>query len=462
MRSLPALGLGVRPVGFGDVSLSDIDANASYSTAWTSIQKQMVNEGASQDDLAAAKTDFAYALSGLGPGLQDLPGSQLIDAAKQYVVAGRTVAGALSQVTSLTAASMQSRVPPQAAVQAFTGTLIGVAGIAGAAASVSAGVGAVIVIGIEMASQLISAIIAPTPPPNVCQGANFTIGSQNSGQLCVFGSVVSASGSQDWRSFPDHNNPDDAAWFTPISQLGQKFQPQGQGASYNGSFDWRDIRVSFSSGWSGMTPADLAEITPNGQFSEGAMVAAMDMGTLPNQVANFLRMYNSAWKANKELALNGMKSADDSDVLTHAVRIWNRSHSNSSTYTFPGYYRTGLESLAKAINDAGGFDVAPTNGTIQINIGPEKVTLLPFMTGGTKTTTTTTTSTTTTSTATKVATGTAVVAGTAAAGVGVYAWLTKQAYGAAWGALWKKSGGAKAWASTKKATAKTLKKVMKR
>jgi hypothetical protein len=54
------------------------------------------------------------------------------------------------------------------------------------------------------------------------------------------------------------------------------------------------------------------------------------------------------------------------------------------------------------------------------------------------------------STAAKVATSTLVVGGTAAAGVGVWAWLTHQAYGAAWKKLWSETGGRAYRAVTKK------------
>jgi hypothetical protein len=45
------------------------------------------------------------------------------------------------------------------------------------------------------------------------------------------------------------------------------------------------------------------------------------------------------------------------------------------------------------------------------------------------------------STGSKVAVSAAIVAGSAAAGVGVWAFLTHQAYGEAWGRVWKRSGG---------------------
>jgi hypothetical protein len=55
-----------------------------------------------------------------------------------------------------------------------------------------------------------------------------------------------------------------------------------------------------------------------------------------------------------------------------------------------------------------------------------------------------------TSTTAKVATSALVVGGTAAAGVGIWAWLTHQAYGAAWKKIWNETGGRAYRAVTKK------------
>lgn len=140
-------------------------------------------------------------------------------------------------------------------------------------------------------------------------------------------------------------------------------------------------------------------------------------------------------------------------VLSGAVQAWNNAHSPSTQQTFgppPSDHDAGggnmLDSIVSLVVGPQGDSVgAATTGNVQdippvvVNTGAEtdaakKIVTLhlartaPPVTGALSTTA-------------KVALSTAIVGGSTAAGVAVWAHVTRQGYGQAWSRLWGKSGG---------------------
>lgn len=308
---LPRGRLLRRRAGLG--SLTDFQSfnqpGSDFAKAWQPIAQQLVVEGASQTELQAAANDFTSSFeqltsSAAGFGLDT---SSALSAAAQYTQAGRTILGAVQHVSGLIQAAEGAKTPQEVkqVFEMFTGTLIGVAAAAGV---VSAGVGSLIVAGIAVAMDLLqSAGLFGTAPSGVtiCAQGGSTLTSQRGTPTvqvgCAFSTTapVVNAGSANWRRFP--SKASDPGWFSDSQ------------TTWHGD-QW--------GGWSNLRLIDSA-------FPEYHYLACM---SVPPELADFHRAFSSAWTANKEYALNGLKSQSDAEVLLHAVRIWNRAHQSTSYY----------------------------------------------------------------------------------------------------------------------------------
>lgn len=170
--------------------------------------------------------------------------------------------------------------------------------------------------------------------------------------------------------------------------------------------------------------------------------------------AAFVRGYFGAWLSNKEFSFNGLQppgsdptkpNQDDLAAFEQFVMLWNRAHSNSSTYTInpsPNGFNDTLRQLADPtehiyyyvqilVNEAatsrysGILDQGQR--TLTINTGPSPA-VAPV--SGTPS------SATKTSSAAKIAGGTVVATGVAMAAIGVYAIATKQPIAAVFSKSW--------------------------
>lgn len=124
-------------------------------------------------------------------------------------------------------------------------------------------------------------------------------------------------------------------------------------------------------------------------------------------------------------------------LLAGAAQVWNLSHSSSQTDVYPPTPGTSgiLEPVVSQI--LGPTGVYATEGTSAQNVNNEPpLTISLGSANGT-----TTAAPGTLSTGGKVALSVAVVAGSASAGVGLWAYLTKQAYTEAWSRVWRRTGG---------------------
>jgi hypothetical protein len=348
-------------VPYGEMlgSLTDFQSfdqpGSSFHAAWTEVGSQVLAEGGDITKLQTAANDFTSAFEqmtsssqGFGVQVQDA-----LDYAKKYTIAGQTVLGAVQHVQGLIAAAQGASTPQEVeqVFNMFTGTLIGAAVAAGA---VSAGVGSLIVAGVGVALDLLqSAGLFGTAPTGttVCQqgGARLSMDKSPTIQVGCAASMTAKvvnQGATNWRKFPTPRGsvPGEADWFTKdyVHWYGD---------------DW--------SSWSGYRLIDSA--FPVWHY--------MACAPVPTELASFNQAFSQAWKANAEYALNGLKAQEDAQVLLHAVRIWNRAHSSSSTYdlapaALPGYfsgdagniYHPTLDEIAAGRTKYGGASLCSPDG----------------------------------------------------------------------------------------------------
>ena len=290
---------------------AEISATASGSAAWAQIQGQLNLEGASDAAVLAAKDTLASTWTSLTTNQFGVDPEHAMTAARDFTLAAQTIAGSVSTVEGLVNAA-GGQISTQQVVQIsnmFVGTMIGLAAAAGA---VSAGVGAVIVSAIAIAADVIENLLGSSPGIEVCPGVtcnptpNWVINCH-----CVWGQSASPS-SLAWRHFP--TSPE---WYTVGATATLRDPITGQA---NMTLDGSSVGQGIFSSQS-QRPIDM--IFP--QYAELEQPA-------PSPITDFHAAFVAAWKANQEYALNGLKVQDDSQVLFHMVRVWNRAHSQGTPF----------------------------------------------------------------------------------------------------------------------------------
>jgi hypothetical protein len=364
--SAAAAMLPPQPSGtMGDFQ-SDIAGGGDFASAWSEIQKQLASEGVTE-----GSADFLGAQSALASAFESFvshnyTGSDALEAAKQFVLKGQTLAGAASMVEGLVSAA-ETGTPPAGLLEGFTGTMIGALVLAGA---VSAGVGAAIVAGVDFVVSLLSAagLFGSTPSgPTYC--GNITLsggpppsylmpGQVNPNCILVFDPYWDAAkntgiapGSARWRHFPkvpDESNPlsfltdPDAVWFGSLSG--------GPLGTINGNFEWQpannDKPTSYVFG-----PGTVLLKDPRGaarpidgafplyhhmECELGAGPAGLVAGGIPIQQLQTMQQVQAAFfaalKLNWSYALNGLQPTSDDRVLAHTIQTWNRTHESGDGF----------------------------------------------------------------------------------------------------------------------------------
>jgi hypothetical protein len=417
---------------------SEIAATASGSAAWAQIQGQLNLEGASDAAVLAAKDTLASTWTSLTTNQFGVDPEHAMTAARDFTLAAQTISGSVATVEGLVNAA-GGVISTQQVVQIsnmFVGTMIGLAAAAGA---VSAGVGAVIVSAIAIAANVIESFLGSSPGIEVCPGVtcnptpNWVINCH-----CVWGQAASPS-SLAWRPFPTGSE-----WYTVGATAFLRDQITGQtNMEVDGAGLGQGIFASQAH-----RPIDM--IFP--QYAELEQAP-------PSILAAFHAAFVAAWKANQEYAINGLKVQDDSAVLFHMVRVWNRSHSQGTPFelssSVTGSYEATLvndllysNSQSTDLNDyISGTSLLVYTGPAITFGGGQKVIALhltppspnsPIMAVGPASSVATSAGM---STGSKIALSVAVVGAAAAGGVGIWAFVTHQGYGQAWSRVWRKSGG---------------------
>ena len=393
------------------------------SSAWGTISNQLQREGADQPTIVAAQNTFTSSWNSLSTTF-GMDADSALTGAQQYTYAASTIAGAVSTVQGLVSDFKQIQTPAGAlsAVNMFTGAMVGIAVAAGA---VSAGIGAVIVAAVGIAADVLSNFLGSAPGVSVCPGIrcnpapDWVINC-----TCVWGAAYSP-GANGWRSFPTPAaNPE---WFSPT---GTAYLKDG----YTGQINTLAITSASSQEYLGVQ-------TGNPNFTMPIEILFPEYGQLtatlsvPLELLPFHAAFVAAWKANKEFTLNGQKAQDDAVVLQHCIRVWNKSHSGSSTFALSAhsdsplgpiigenFYEASLvaEAISNAPSDLAAANYI-SNGTFLINTGPALTFDVPVVTSTSNGT----------SLGMSILVGSAIVVGSAALGVGAWALATHQSFLAA-------------------------------
>ena len=356
MRAI-VVGLGQGLSDFNSLYQSGMQAGGDqFTSAWNDIQTQLSSEGAGTDAINDAKASFAdsynqFSQSVAGSAASDI--GSAIDGAKQYVLAGKTIAGAISNVQNLVR-DIQDGAPPIATANAFIGTLVGIAVAAGA---VSAGVGAAIVTAVALVAEVLSNFfnLGSSPGYNICGSTYSNQPNWVVGCVAAYGNVINTSNDSDWRRFPNPTNGADAVWFCAGSGQAGSSNPGMEGCgSYfnwpsNNSVNWapagfpdvyRAIDRAFPMYHHLECEHIQAQAITSVQIPQGAQQVSEQVGPLQITVtpetqafANFQKSFFTAWQANQEYILNGLKPQPDWQVLLHAARIWNAAHEKGNGYS---------------------------------------------------------------------------------------------------------------------------------
>jgi len=306
-REAQVFRLGASATGLADFQTS-LENSPEFAQAWSDIQTQIQADGGSDLDLLAAKNALGDAFQGLTNvgGIMEGDASGALAAAKGLVIAGNTIGGAVEHVQGLLAAAKGA--DPTQAFNLFTGTLIGIVVSSGA---LTAGIGSVIVLGVGAAlSFLEQAGLFGSPPQGVQICSGLYLNPAPTLQVGCVGSWAERvkPGSPYWRRFPKPvgGNEGDAQWYDGSS-----------------SVSWAGSVNGPKSNWTSYPNARLIDNAfPDYHFlsCQGSIAGLSD----------FASVFTSAWVANKEYELNGLKSQPDWAVLSNVVRVWNRAHDGSS------------------------------------------------------------------------------------------------------------------------------------
>lgn len=326
-------------LGLGLADFQTLLQVPEFSSAWNEIQSQMQSEGGSDLQLAidTAKGAFAEAYSGLTASGGALEGqyAAALTAAKNLVLAGNTVSGAVQHVEALLSAAQGA--DPKQAFQLFTGTLIGIAVSTGV---LTAGIGAAIVTGIGAALSLMQqAGLFGSPPQGtqICRNLYFDpapsiqvgcVGMTGAGADPNLGRIK--PGSIYWRSFPKPSggNANDVHWFDGSGAI------SWAGSASGPSYDW------------GSYPRQrlIDNAFPDYHY--------LNCETTIAGLADFQNAFRQAWTANKEYELNGLKSQPDYKVLDNLLRVWNRAHADATFLDVPPASKPWVAQPAQSGNPA--------------------------------------------------------------------------------------------------------------
>lgn len=450
---------------------AQLTSNPDFQNGWNTVQSQLQSEGvtaaspgAAADLLQAAQLNYQESFTGIISNNIDAAAAGTVgNMAAQFTIAGHTVAGAVNTIQGLVQTAQTGT--PLEIVTAFTGTLLPIAAGLGIA---TAGVGAAIVAAATLVFDLLDSVVGTHKPPTGQQiepgcytGADpaagiappaFTIDyvmfladvpqGAHSG-----GTAILSPGTSQWRRFPSPNaNPE---WFQvpTYGPWGNSFVSRMYGGEFVACL-WDKSRggIDPTISW---RPIDLAFGVYRYLECEQSALSSD-----PN-VAQFQQAFFSAWKANKEYALNGLAPQSDAQVFLHTLRLWNASHDGSTTVVLPnaGFSPSDDRSsplfqgacpgssapyfsylVEEALPAAESGLVSPDGSTLVLNSGASKQALLMASgaTGGLKS------SSTGMSTAGKVAVGASLAGVAVVSGIGIYASTHHLAYNAAAKLLWRK------------------------
>jgi len=355
--------------------------------AWPAVANQLLAEGVNPNDngegqaaFQAAQEQFATAYNDMTQQMGVTDYAQAAQGAAQYVLAGKTVAGAVQTVTGLI--SQAQGINSVQAATTFVGSFFQVLVTASIGAGVvSAGVGAAIMVGIGVALEVIQSAFPGASAPAgqlvcsngstqiYCAGATFSVGCL----CCVALTAEEAQspispGTTEWRNFPSPTLAADAAWFlfVPFSSTSSFLDPLSltsspQIGTPNGVAKWGNAQ--WSGGYPGQRPIDSAFPDYHQLECDQATPFGGEVEPCPAALVDFTNAFFSAWKANRAFALNGLTPLKDELVLLQTIATFNRAYSNSSTYELTADTTNAQPQLPPSIDQLTGAIMNPTPAT---------------------------------------------------------------------------------------------------
>ena len=397
---------GVRLAGLGASASASVQAALNLgpeaATAWNGIQATMQNEGWGAQDIDNAANSFVQTYNQLNQGNILGSGGDPVAAAAGLVSVGSTIAGAASTVVGLASAASSGSVPK--ALNAVMGMVAAAVPLAAAAGAFSFGVGAAIVVGLEIVSAALSGLFGSPTPPEGSVGNCAYYGSSGPPTIVdnyvwswpAGGIVGGGPGNGAWRRFPDPSNSNDSGWFTTyqatgVLDLGAYTQTWWWTAGSEGHTDLWYACFTLPQD-SGKRPIDQA------CYSNGASVyhhlecetvlaaAVAQDGSPAAALATFQLALFAALKANWEYGLNGLTQRPDWEVLQQTLILWNNAHSASQTIAIQPSNSAPLGAIAacpsaitpyasillgQSSAKMGGSFMMP-NGGAKLSVGPIK------------------------------------------------------------------------------------------
>ena len=443
---------GNRRVGLG-IGLVDFQAlmnsgNSDAIDSWAKVQAQLTAEGAGPDKILGAQLSFTDAFQNLSlAGVEE----QLGDTAAQFTLIGHTAAGALTTVEGLVSAVQTGS--PLVIAQSFSGTLISAASALGL---VSAGVGAAIVGAVGAVLALMQNFWSPSNPPGQeiqpgCFSGNaspaFNVGYLLFQPYSGPGRIDPTS--KQWRRFPEPSTH--PGWFTlPAGGPTGGITSDGGWAGGNFYVCYSNDLGNPANNWRGI---DLAFSDYRYLECEQNLLSTNPFYIDNPSLADFMRSFFAAWKANKEYALNGIIPQPTEQVLLHALRLWNNGHDNSLTIPLvaaqgflPALEGVCPSDLVPSINYyvEAALSASPEKtlvsadgGSLLLNIGPPKVPNRIALQPGFQTPAQLSQSAAGSGVGNKLLVGAALAGGATVAGIGAYAYLKHMAFSKAAEHFWK-------------------------
>jgi hypothetical protein len=433
-------------------------------SAWANVQATLQSEGQNPDQIGYAALSFVSCYQQFPLVNPQGQVGDAVSAAAAFTLGNHSYGAAVGQVADLVSAIVQGGNPNQV-FQAFTGTLMSTAGLAVAAGSVSFGVGAAIIAGIDIIATIIGFNNPPQPVAMVgsCQVYGNTKPTIVDGYTWSWGNptTVGPSDKAYWRTFPSPTDPNASGWFTPFS-FTNIFSNQ---ISWNWTFGTIHHTDVVSTCFTipteiGKRPIEqISSEPPQGggptvyrHLEAEGFLAQQVLANSPNDtMANFQLAYFAAWKANREYGLNGLQQRSDGAVLAQLVQTWNRGHNGAPVTISPStdspiFWGAAQPSsitpyVAILLNaQAGQIPGTDANGAVTINgFAPRLVPIVRvgggnILRGGT--------SSGGGNALGSIAIGTATAVGVTAVGLAVYSYATKQKFTRVVGTLWNdtKSG----------------------
>lgn len=395
----------------GDATFATYSSDANFVASWGKVAATLNAEGIGEGDalFSHAQEQFTSAFDQMLSS--NIDEATALQGAQQLVVAGQTVAGAIGQVQGLVSAAASSS--PGAAFQQFTGTLVAVASLAG---PVSAGAGAAIALGAQVVGTVLNDLFGGPPSVATLCNANLQFVPTFVVECVATEAPQIDPGSYSWRRFPvpggkQVDGSSDDVWFaqgwtaTAFTWTGATWFATSLLVDHlNGQDNRRPIEIAFLPNVQGNAPG-----SQNLGYWQAQNIGATggDLGA----------MVWAAWKANAELKLNGAKGADDWQVFSHVVQLWNRAH-DGGTYEDLTPSDPLYGSLVTQVREHSGL-VAEylVDGNLRVYTGPQKsaaaahrVIALHVGGGG---------GASSSATSTGISTGAKVAIGTGVAGVGL-------------------------------------------